>query len=292
MITTTEKAEFYTSNGIKIPFNSNYFTPITASDLSDKDALVERYKNDGYLYLPAFLDREKVLDIREAYMNLFSPVIFKEGTTRREGIFSGKFQYQPSQHGLPDHPASQFVKTSQFIGFTHNVRLRSIASLLMQGTDIVQLKRKPFRHFYKGTHVASRAHSDYTYLNDGTDNLLTIWIPLGDISMECGGLLYLKGSNKLDLSMLREAVKKEGEEPSDDRPISNDLKAVSDITGSPWLYADFKAGDIVLHDPFIVHASLDCNTDVMRLSTDVRFADINGGIDSRWLDDWRGDDGY
>jgi hypothetical protein len=59
-----------------------------------------------------------------------------------------------------------------------------------------------------------------------------------------------------------------------------------------WLYTDFKAGDIMLHNPYIVHASLDCNSDVMRLSTDVRFADINGRIDARWLDDWRGDDGY
>ncbi len=290
--TTAIRPDFYTSNGLKIPFTPQYFEELKPASISDKNALVAQFERDGYVYLKSFLNRDSVFDLRELYMQQFDDVIFKEGTSRREGIFSGKLQYRPSEHGLPHHPAAQFVKNSQFIAFTHNPRLRAVAELLMQGADVVQLKRKPLRHFYKGTNVSSRAHSDYTYLNDGTDNVLTLWIPLGDIPMECGGLLYLKGSDKLDLSMLRETVKREGEQPTDDRPIANDLKEVSDITGCPWLYTDFKAGDIVLHNPYIVHASLDCNSDAMRLSTDVRFADINGRIDARWLDDWRGDDGY
>ncbi len=282
----------YTSNGLKIPFTPQYFEQLQPADVKDAAGMAAQYQRDGYIYLPSFLNREAVLDVREQYMQLFDPIIFKEGTTRREGIFSGRLQYQPSEHGLPHHPAAQFVKDTQFVKFTHNSRLRAIASILMEGTDVVQLKRKPLRHFYKGTQVSSQAHSDYTYLNDGTDNILTIWIPLGDIPMECGGLLYLKGSHKMDLSMLRASVKTDEEQRADKRPIANDLKAVADIAGTPWLYADFKAGDIMIHDPFIVHASLDCNTDMMRLSTDVRFADINGRIDTRWLDDWRGDDGY
>ena len=284
--------EFYTSNRSEIPFTPQYFEELSPADISNKEELVARFERDGYVFLRSFLNRESVFDLREEYMKQFDDIIFKEGTSRREGIFSGKLQYQPSEHGLPHHPAAQFVKNSKFIAFTHNPRLRAVAELLMEGADVVQLKRKPLRHFYKGTYVSSRAHSDYTYLNDGTDNILTVWIPLGDIPMETGGLLYLKGSHKLDLSMLRETVNENGEQPADSRPISGDLKEVSDVTGLPWLYADFKAGDIVLHNPFIVHASLDCNTDAMRLSTDVRFADINGRIDSRWLDDWRGDDGY
>ncbi|MBC7554444.1 MAG: hypothetical protein H7257_10740 [Taibaiella sp.] len=90
--------------------------------------------------------------------------------------------------------------------------------------------------------------------------------------------------------MLRKIAQPAG--TRDTRPIAQDLKAVSDITGLPWLYSDFKAGDIVVHDPYVVHASLDCNTDAMRLSTDLRFVAASERTDPRWQNAWRGDDGY
>ncbi len=280
----------FTSNGIPIPFVSAYFKPLAAADSKDPTGWKRAYEENGYLYLPGILNREEVLNLREAYMNMFDPAIFKEGTTRREGVFSGKFQFAPAEHGHTDHPASKFVQQDAFRLFTGSKELKQIAELLM-ASEVVQLKRKPLRHFYKGTMIASKAHCDYTYLNDGTENLLSFWIPLGDISMETGGLLYLEQSHHLNLGQLREEVKST-ETTIDQRPIAKDLQHVSDVAGLPWLYADFKAGDIVIHNPFIVHASLDCCTDLMRLSTDLRFVKANDPVDPRWLESWRGDDGY
>jgi hypothetical protein len=40
-----------------------------------------------------------------------------------------------------------------------------------------------------------------------------------------------------------------------------------------------------------VHASLDTVSDVMRLSTDIRFQRTQAPVDPRWTVDWAADDG-
>jgi ectoine hydroxylase-related dioxygenase (phytanoyl-CoA dioxygenase family) len=55
-----------------------------------------------------------------------------------------------------------------------------------------------------------------------------------------------------------------------------------------WLAADYKAGDVVLHSPYIVHAAT-MNEDAagrMRLSTDVRYQRADDPIDRRWGEPW------
>lgn len=60
-----------------------------------------------------------------------------------------------------------------------------------------------------------------------------------------------------------------------------------------WLVADYGAGDMVVHSPYMVHAST-MNTDPqgrMRLSTDIRYQRVDEAIDERWQQHWRPDDG-
>ena len=63
------------------------------------------------------------------------------------------------------------------------------------------------------------------------------------------------------------------------------------LLGGRWLYADYKAGDVAIHSPHIVHASLDTQTDMMRMSVDIRFLPTSVEPDPRWLTKWAGDDG-
>jgi len=54
------------------------------------------------------------------------------------------------------------------------------------------------------------------------------------------------------------------------------------------LIADYEAGDMVIHSPYIIHAST-VNTDAqrrMRLSTDVRYQLMREKIDQRWAHDY------
>lgn len=279
------------SNGMAIPFTPQYFERIQPTDATDTATMISRFKNEGYIHLPGFLSEKEVLDVREAYFKMFEPVILKKGTTPREGIFSGTFQFSPYRHGLPDHPASTFVQSEVFTHFTRNEKLRKLSESIM-GEELSLLQRIPIRHFYNNTGVASCAHADFTYLDRGTQRLISIWIPLGDVSLDTGGIIYLKDSNNVDQDSLRTQLNRNKKPEKDQRPITADLKAIADATGKPWMYTDFKAGDIILHSPFIIHGTLDCNMETMRLSTDIRYASVKEEHDPRWSAHWRADDGY
>jgi ectoine hydroxylase-related dioxygenase (phytanoyl-CoA dioxygenase family) len=151
--------------------------------------------------------------------------------------------------------------------------------------------RRILRHFHRASRKASRAHVDFDYMDQGSDRLVTAWIPLGDCPVECGGLIYLEGSHRIprrELDRLRPYT----DRPGDQRPISNDLARTARALGGRWLWTDYSAGDVVLHSPHTVHASLDDVSDVMRLSADVRFRRRDATPDERWNDHWSADDGF
>lgn len=60
-----------------------------------------------------------------------------------------------------------------------------------------------------------------------------------------------------------------------------------------WLVSAYEAGDIVFHDPYMVHGSTS-NQDPesrIRLSTDIRFAEEGSAFDHRWMQAWVPGDG-
>ena len=73
---------------------------------------------------------------------------------------------------------------------------------------------------------------------------------------------------------------------------SNDLAAMADELDTRWLIADYEAGDMVVHSPYMVHAST-MNVDPdrrIRLSTDIRYQRVRDEIDVRWNNHWSFDD--
>jgi hypothetical protein len=280
-----------TSNGIAVPFDERHFAPLRDSSAlrGDVQALRSRYEKDGYLYLRGVLDRTTVMGVRAEYFATFPPGYLRTGTTPADGIFSG---YRPSElpaHGVAGHPAHSFVRSRRFASFATNRRLEDLAAGVLGG-PVQRLPRAIVRHFDRSRPISSRAHIDYSYLDQGSDQLLTMWIPLGDCPRATGGLIYLEGSHRLPASSF-ERLRAVTDRPGDARAISHDLAWVAAQLGQRWLWADFQAGDVTLHSPHIVHASLDTTTDAMRLSADLRFLRRGERPDARWLQAWAGDDG-
>jgi ectoine hydroxylase-related dioxygenase (phytanoyl-CoA dioxygenase family) len=147
------------------------------------------------------------------------------------------------------------------------------------------------RHFVPGRQVASRAHIDGTYIDGKPTDVVTIWTPLGDCSVENGSLMYLEGSHADPELSARVRQGAPLDRASDVRPITHDLKWLADLTGKRWLTADFAAGDVVVHSPSIIHATLDATAGV-RVSADIRFQRKDTPKDPRWDHDWSADDGY
>ena len=70
--------------------------------------------------------------------------------------------------------------------------------------------------------------------------------------------------------------------------VSKDLPDMARRFDARWLAGDYEAGDVVLHSPFMIHAST-TNVDLhnrIRLSTDIRYQNVHDEIDARWTNHW------
>lgn len=277
---------------MEIPFDEQAFA--TQRDVTrwrdDIELVRQQFRDEGYVLIRGALDREAVLDLRADYFARFDPVMLAAGTTPRDGVFSGVIPAGLADYGTAGHPAYDFVRSEEFDAFTRSADLRKIAETVLGGTAEL-LPRRILRHFDRATPRASRAHVDFDYMDHGSDRVVTAWIPLGDCPIECGGLVYLERSHTIPRAEL-EQLRDHTDRPHDRRPISNDLSVTARVLGGRWLWADYRAGDVALHSPHTVHASLDNTSDVMRLSADIRFRRRDAQADERWSGDWSADDGF
>jgi hypothetical protein len=281
-----------TSNGLPISSDPRLLAPMRDSTaLLDRPAeLRDRFDEDGYVLLRSVLDQQRVLDLRARYFTAFDPAMLTPGSSPRDGVFSGSEPSDLPEYGTAGHPAYELVRTAEFDAFTSDPALREVAEVLLDG-DVELLPRRILRHFHRLSGKASRAHVDYDYMDHGSDRLVTAWIPLGDCPVECGGLVYLEGSHRVPREALA-GLRSYTDRPDDARPISNDLERTARTLGGRWLWADYRAGDVALHSPHTVHASLDDRSDVMRLSADIRFRRRDAVPDDRWSGAWSADDGF
>lgn len=280
-----------TSNGVPIPLTDELFRPLPDSTglLGDPEALRRRFREQGVVRLRGVLDRSAVLALREAYLATLPRVMLRPGSTPREGLFSGVVPDDLPAHGVAGHPAHAFVRGAAFRRFVEQPALYRLAEAVLGG-PVQRLRRSVLRHFYAGSNRASRAHTDHAYMDRGSDQVATVWIPVGDCPLETGPLVYLEDSQRIDPDRL-ESLRERLDRPHDRRPISHDLEWTARGLGRRWLWADFAAGDVSVHGPHIVHASLDTTTELMRVSVDVRFVRLGEAVDDRWGKDWSGDDG-
>lgn len=242
--------------------------------LSDAE-LRARYDDDGYVLLRGVLPAFGVRKIRDAYLDKFAA--------------AHKTLDPFPQHGLKGHPAYEFVRTAQFRAFVEQPVFQALAERLT-GAAVAPIRRTPLRHFPAGSKVASRAHIDGTYIDGNATDVITVWTPLGDCTVQGGSLMYLEGSHATDVPE-RVRGRAPMDRTNDVRPITHDLKWMAETANSRWLVADFAAGDVVVHSPRIVHATLDAMAGE-RVSADVRFRRLDSPRDPRWDNDWSSDDGY
>jgi ectoine hydroxylase-related dioxygenase (phytanoyl-CoA dioxygenase family) len=136
-------------------------------------------------------------------------------------------------------------------------------------------------------------------LRGGTDTVCTAWIPIGDASVEMGGLIYLEGSDRVGRQMEAEFAAKNGNLTPEERIsaynknmaeggwVTKNLPEMAERFDTRWLMADYEAGDMMVHSAYMIHAAT-TNMDAchMRLSTDIRYQRVRDEIDARWANHW------
>jgi ectoine hydroxylase-related dioxygenase (phytanoyl-CoA dioxygenase family) len=262
--------------------------------------LKARFERDGYLYLKGFLPREAVLEQRRrAFAHLNLAGLLKPGTDPVLGIAADV----PAERGEVNRRLMEFVRSAAFESFCMSPPLWQFMDRFVGGLSYLH-KRKLLRHTLPNAAGSTPAHYDLIYLRGGTERLVTAWIPVGDVPVEMGGLVYLEGSHAVGVEMEAEFTRQNAALPPEERIsaynknmteggwVSKDLPAMADKFDTRWLIADYEAGDIVLHSPFMIHAATlnESRERIIRLSTDIRYQNVSDEVDARWNNHWTLDD--
>lgn len=257
-----------------IPERLGWLEPTDASQ--PPKHLWELYRQQGYLWLKGFFERDVILDFRQYFF---------------DAIFSGTKTF------------FEVISSQEYEDFCTMPRLWNFYQTFLEGQPYLH-KRKIVRFTHPGEIHCTGGHYDLIYLRAGTDRFCTSWIPLGDIPVEMGGLIYLEHSDAMGRQMEAEFSVKNAHLPPEERIsaynrnmrdggwISTDLVNMADRFKSRWLIADYEAGDMMIHSPYMIHAATQ-NSDPLnriRLSTDIRFQRIDDPIDQRWANHWVPDD--
>ncbi|KAI0376773.1 hypothetical protein F5Y04DRAFT_265724 [Hypomontagnella monticulosa] len=287
------------------------------------DDLRRRYERDGYLFLKSLLPREDVLKAREAYFTLLEPSgVLAPGTSPVDGIFDDrkdKLDFPGIGAGSTD--ANGRPRGGLFVDlalqahaepwykdeFCKHSSLHSfIAKFTRWGDNTLGLTRSLLRN-NTPHNKAIGVHYDQIFLRHGDDTSMTAWVPMGDVALDGGGLIYLENGHTLGRELEKgfyDRAKQTGLSEEEARNafnknmmsgglLADGPKEFAEAHGRKWLVTPFEAGDVVLHTPYTIHAST-INKDpknVIRLGTDLRFVDSSRAYDTRWTNIYMFGDG-
>jgi hypothetical protein len=258
--------------------------------LGDPAALRAFMAEEGYLYLPGYLDREEVLECRQVMAEriaatghldpAYPPSAMKARAGSKAAFMPDLAKDNPKLHRL-----LYSGRMMQFFG-------------LFLGGEVLHYDFTWVRAVAPGRGTPS--HMDVVYMGRGTKQLYTAWTPLGDVPRSIGGLLVLERShrherlnqgygskdvdtyceNKVGPGFTRMGG---GGNISDGGWLSKDPVKLRKNLGGRWLTADYRAGDLLVFTVFLVHCSLDNASDEIRLSTDSRYQLASEEVDERWV---------
>jgi hypothetical protein len=261
--------------------------PVPVEERNDRDALWRRLRSNGYLLLRDHLPAEAVESFRRYYFEAVAETGLVDRADPGLGLAGGS---ELDRALLRRVLFDEIIPSPEYQALCSLPQVRDWFGWLLD--DEVHLhKRKILRHTQPGENgigTATQAHYDLVYLREGSDRVLSMWIPLGDCPTTRGSLAYLEGSHHWVL-----AEEREGRLKRPAQTMTADLPGLADEHDARWLIADYRAGDVVVHSAHIVHASLD-NVDpdgMMRLSTDIRYQRVTDPIDWRWQEHWNDEDG-
>lgn len=289
------------SNGQALEMGPERLGLLVPSDPAEPlEILRRRYREQGYLWLRGLLDPAEVLAFRRRYFEAMrgtglvapdaDPVLGRCADGGGSGAAVGQVMLAVVR--WPEYEA--FCRTPAIVRFYE----------AFFGGPVFLHRRKLVRHTRPGDPGCTGAHYDLVYLRGGTDRLCTSWIPIGDTPVEMGGLAYLEGSDAFGRRLEQDYARRAADLPPEERVrafnramasgwLTKDLAALAADSGLRWLVADYRAGDMVVHSPYMIHAST-MNTDPerrIRLSTDIRYQAADDAVDARWQNDWSFDDG-
>ena len=261
----------------------------SAEFLGQPDALNQRLDEDGYLFIPGFFNRDLIQAVRTSVADRLAA----------EGALD------------LNHPATDLIaRPDQVMTYRGDLALNNPAvERVVFGPELdgfyATLFGEPVRHF---DHIWFRAvshglgtppHADLVYMRRGTHQLLTCWIPYGEVPLEVGGLMVLEDSPKksdrlkqyldVDVDLYcendpKQVAKVKGTSAwSHPGWLTNNPVVLQKRLGGRWLTTHWQPGDFLTFKMNMIHASLDNQTQQIRISSDTRYQRASQPADERWI---------
>lgn len=261
----------------ELEFGSEHLVELRESTdlLGNQAALRERLAEDGYLFVREFHDPELVGAAREdvlghmAEEDLLDPdEPIKEGVIHPEW-FGGEF----------DMSAASWTHYPDLHELTEGEHVMDFFERFL-GEKPLAYDRKLGRA--KATGDFTGFHVDNIFMGRGTDDLYTVWRPIGDCPVEMGPLVLCPESH--EHQGLRDTyAQMDVDEEAFESFFSKDPYDVIETIGGPLATADFEAGDALVFGPYMLHGSLSNRTDRFRISVDTRYQSVEEPVDGRWV---------
>lgn len=280
---------YHTCQGVALentPDTFGYF--LDSSDIAhDGEALRKRMDEEGYLYVPGFLNRNKVLKVRDLVLRMLQ----EEGSLHpefpfEEGVLApgNDLRFRPEL--VRDLPEIKDV--------LYNGEMMEFMGRFFDET-VLHFDYTWFRSMSRGN--GTPPHCDIVYMGRGTKRLYTAWVPYVSISLEVGGLMILERSHQqaerlksyLEMDVDTYCLNKDFGEHNDPKgwrfsgALTKNARTLRKRLGGRWLTTEYEPGDLLLFSMATVHASLDNKTDRVRLSSDSRYQRASEPVDHRWI---------
>jgi len=258
--------------------------------LGDVTALRQQMQDEGYLFLRGLLNRDDVLAARRSMLERLA----EQG-------------HIDLNYPLTDAKAAPATK----VAFKPDLALQNplVQKVVYDGPMMAffdQFLGGPARHFdytwirAVAPNGSTPPHMDVVYMGRGTKKLYTAWTPYSDVPRQMGGLMVLEQSHRNE-RLVQGYGAKDVDQFCENRVgagytkmggggnitpggwLSRDPIKLRARLGNRWLTADYRAGDVLIFTVFLVHCSLDNNTDRIRLTSDTRYQLAAEPVDERWI---------
>lgn len=203
---------------------------------------VEAYWHDGHIHLPQVLSREE--------MDCYRPVV-------RAMVANHNTQLEARYETSADRGYLQVVnmhmRSPAARRLTRSPRLAKIAADLL---EVPAVRIYIDQAFYKepGGKV-SHWHQDQLYYPLDTDKVITMWLPLVDVSPDMGVVAYASGSHRRGFL----GFKPDRDDAEEDLP-----RFVSQLDHPIWKPDGVAVGDVILHHGWVLHGAYANESDRIR----------------------------
>ena len=238
-------------------------------------ALRAQLEEDGYLYLRGLHDPAAVLQTRReilerlAFLGHLDP-----SAPLMDGIASAKGK----ENATSSVKGNDGLKTAGLRSLVYGERIMDFYARFLGG--------KALSYNFQWLRAAAPGagtpiHADLPYMGRGTQQIYTLWTPIGRLTPEMGPLALCLGSHRWN--KIRETYT--ASDVDRDRipgVFTTDPAELVDKFGGRWATTTFEPGDAVILSMQLLHGSLSNQSDRYRISCDTRFQRADEPIDNRW----------